>query len=123
MKTISKSTGHWVFYGFGMVCLYKSDYDAVGGYDLSIRGWGGEDVALFDSHVRHASISVARACEPGLVHRYHERYCDPALAEDKLRMCRGAAAESLGSRAQLANMVADWKKKNNDGGKTGRRAR
>ena len=111
MKVISKLTGHWVVYGFGMVCLYKSDYEAVGGYDLSIRGWGGEDVTLYDSHVRHASIAVTRACEPGLVHRYHERYCDPGLGEDQLRMCLGAAAESLGSRAQLANLVVAARKK------------
>ena len=110
MTIISKLTGHWVVYGFGMACLYKADYDAVGGFDLTIRGWGGEDVALFDSHVRHPSITVTRACEPGLVHRYHERYCDPDLGEDQLRMCRGAAAESLGSRAQLANLVAETRK-------------
>ena len=46
-------TGHWVYYGYGMVCLYKADYMAVGGFDLHIKGWGGEDVDLYKKVIKH----------------------------------------------------------------------
>lgn len=49
--------GHWVHYAYGMVCLYKSDYSAVGGFDLSRQGWGGEDVELFTKHAK-SSLNV-----------------------------------------------------------------
>jgi len=114
LNTISKMSGHWVFYGFGMVCLYNQDYASVGGYNVNIRGWGGEDVALYDSHVK-SDLQIWRSCEPGLVHRYHRRHCDPKLSPEQLRMCTGAAAESIGSRSQLANMIVSMEKKSRIG--------
>jgi hypothetical protein len=31
--------------------MYAADYRAVGGLDLHISGWGGEDVDLYKKHV------------------------------------------------------------------------
>ena len=39
-------------YGYGMTCMYSIDYQAVGGYNTSIVGWGGEDVDLYQRHVK-----------------------------------------------------------------------
>ncbi len=58
LQILGTSSGHWVHYGYGMTCLYNSDYRSVGGYDLEKKGWGGEDVELFKKHVR-SSLNVS----------------------------------------------------------------
>ena len=35
-----------------MVCLHTRDYRSVGGFDLKIKGWGGEDVDLYTKHIK-----------------------------------------------------------------------
>lgn len=39
--------GYWRNFGFGIVSMYKSDLELVGGFDISIQGWGKEDVDLY----------------------------------------------------------------------------
>jgi hypothetical protein len=39
--------------------MYNEDYRRVGGFDLSARGWGGEDVYLFTKHVK-SDLKVIR---------------------------------------------------------------
>ena len=41
-----------MYYGFGMACMFNMDYSSVGGFDLGISGWGGEDVDLYEKHVK-----------------------------------------------------------------------
>lgn len=50
--------GHWVYYGFGMACMYSMDYRVVGGFNLNRQGWGGEDVELYDKHV-NSNLNVS----------------------------------------------------------------
>ena len=38
--------GFWRYYGFGMVSIYKSDFNRTRGFDLKICGWGQEDVEM-----------------------------------------------------------------------------
>ena len=45
---IDAESGTWRPLGFGMVCMYQSDYLKVGGFNLDIKGWGGEDNDLFN---------------------------------------------------------------------------
>ena len=35
-----------------MACMYNEDYKRVGGFNLNIKGWGGEDVDLYIKHVK-----------------------------------------------------------------------
>ena len=53
---IDDSRGYWRFYGFGITSLYRSDLKRVGGMNLTIHGWGKEDVDLFDRYY-HSSLS------------------------------------------------------------------
>lgn len=45
---INEDVGYWRAFGFGIVAMYKSDLQSVGGLDTSILGWGGEDVDLYE---------------------------------------------------------------------------
>ena len=45
---IDSESGTWRPLGFGMACMYRSDYLKVGGFNLNIKGWGGEDNDLYN---------------------------------------------------------------------------
>ena len=53
-------SGHWVYYGYGMVCMYNQDYRTVGGFNKNIQGWGGEDVDLYIKHTK-SNLNVSTA--------------------------------------------------------------
>ena len=44
---IDEETGYFRADGFGMLSIYKSDLDSIGGFNLAIAGWGMEDIDLF----------------------------------------------------------------------------
>ena len=48
---IDEESGTWRPLGFGMTCMYRSDYLKVGGFNLKIKGWGGEDNDLFSRYL------------------------------------------------------------------------
>mgnify|MGYP000708729564 CR=1 FL=1 len=78
--------GFWRSYGYGMVALYKEDFDKAGGFDVKIIGWGMEDVYLA-SNVISNNIGVMRSVDPELVHVYHDKHCDPDLSPQQLDGC------------------------------------
>ena len=51
--------GQWRRYGLGMVCLHRGDLARVGGFSTTIRGWGEEDVDLYERIVR-SKVEVRR---------------------------------------------------------------
>ncbi|XP_077989415.1 chondroitin sulfate synthase 1-like [Glandiceps talaboti] len=101
---ISKRSGFFRHYGFGIVCVYNSDLMHVGGVDSSIVGWGMEDVDLYNKFVA-SNVSVFRSADVGLVHIYHPVICDPALEPKQFQMCLGSRASSHGSETDLAGFV------------------
>lgn len=50
--------GFWREYGFGMVGIYKADFDQSGGFDMSLQGWGLEDVHLVANLVLREKVST-----------------------------------------------------------------
>lgn len=102
--TINEISGHWRQYGFGIVSLYKSDYRTVGGLDLSIQGWGKEDVEFFEKAVR-SGLDVFRAADRHLVHVYHEIECSRELSSLQYSMCMGSKADTYAGVETLVNMI------------------
>ena len=90
---------------YGPACIYHQDMDAVGGFDTNIRGWGLEDLKLFDKFVHRPEIQVFRAADPGVIHVYHRKYCDPKLSGPQLTACRGSKASVLASQKSLVRAL------------------
>ncbi|XP_034943351.1 chondroitin sulfate synthase 1 [Chelonus insularis] len=101
---INEFTGYWRQFGFGIVSLYKKDYLKIGGFNLSINGWGSEDVNFFEKAV-NSDLTVFRAPDLGLVHIYHKVECDQQLPPTQLLMCRGTSTETLASVYTLAEII------------------
>ena len=68
--------GFWETTGFGLVAIYKSDWDRIGGFDLhdnaTMYKWGGEDWALMDKIVGGA-LEYERVRCPYVYHYYHSK--------------------------------------------------
>lgn len=102
--TINEISGHWRQYGFGIVSLYVRDYHAVGGLDVSIQGWGKEDVEFFEKAVK-SGLDVFRAADRHLVHVYHEIECSRQLSSLQYSMCMGSKADTYAGVETLANII------------------
>ncbi|KAL9976419.1 hypothetical protein ACROYT_G013718 [Oculina patagonica] len=103
--TLNKDAGIWRPYSYEPACIYHQDLDAVGGFDTSIKGWGLEDVDLFEKFVKHTEIEVFRAADPGLIHVYHHVKCSPNLPAREQSLCQGSKASRLASQKSLVKAM------------------
>lgn len=103
--TINKDAGIWRSFSYGPACIYHQDMDAVGGFDTSIRGWGLEDVDLFEKFVNHTEIEAFRAADPGVIHVYHRINCDPNLPVKQYTQCQSSKASILASQKSLVRAL------------------
>lgn len=104
--SISREQGHWGYYAYGMLCIYKSDYKTIGGLDKGMIGWGGEDVDFYERILR-SSLSILRAPDTSLVHRWHEKTCKMEKTSKMYEHCLMSKAEVLADRRELARYIFD----------------
>ncbi|XP_017777168.1 PREDICTED: chondroitin sulfate synthase 1 isoform X2 [Nicrophorus vespilloides] len=110
VPNFDNSSGSWRQFGFGIVSLYKSDYETLGGLNLTISGWGYEDVNFFDAAIRGAGgLKVIRSADPGLLHVYHPVVCDRKLDSLQMTMCRGSQASTLASLKNIQEFIKTHK--------------
>ena len=97
---INRDTGYWRDFGFGMTCQYKSDFLKIGGFDLSIKGWGMEDVKLYRNYLA-GDLVVIRAADRGIFHNWHSKYCNRNLTQAQFLACIKSKIKSEASHSQL----------------------
>ena len=102
--SLKRTHGHWAYYAYGVLCIYKSDYDAVGGLNTTIVGWGDEDINFFEKVLRKR-LDVLRAPDTSLSHRWHEKNCPKTLSVKQLQHCFSSRGEILADRIELANYI------------------
>lgn len=103
---INANTGYWRQFGFGIASMFNKDLKMVGGYNTTIKGWGKEDVDVFDKFVTHSpNITIFRSVDHTLVHVFHLVECSPKLEETQMKMCKGTRKDTYGSVDQLSNYL------------------
>lgn len=88
--------GYFRQFGFGIACVYKDDFNSVGGFNTDIKGWGLEDVNLYDKFVQ-SNLSIFRTVDVDLVHMFHSVGCDKNLDLAQYNMCLGTKGNTFGS--------------------------
>ncbi|XP_061720012.1 chondroitin sulfate synthase 1 [Cydia pomonella] len=95
-KEIHDDYGYFRQYGFGILSIFKRDFERVGGFDLTIKGWGLEDVQLFETMIK-SNLTVYRGPDDSLVHIFHSVDCDKNLEKSQFLMCLGTKASTHGN--------------------------
>lgn len=81
--TIDINSGFFRKTGFGMVCVYKKDFDQIGRFkDWKTKGWGGEDLFLYRKFIK-SGLKIFRAISPDLLHIYHSKSCDKTFLDNQ----------------------------------------
>jgi hypothetical protein len=100
---ISSDTGFFLRYNYQVVALYRSDYNAIGGFGMT-QGNSNDDVRFIDK-VLDTSVYTLRGLEPYLRRNYRPRSCK-GLEANSYSVCMNSRADSIASKKILGALVA-----------------
>ena len=103
---ISSGAGEWAYQNFWLACLYKADFDSIGGYKNARY-----TVELFERASSSHQLEVMLAPDPGLYHMWSAKSCSELRSSSKRDLCsrmgqeveRPDAAEYEGEMMALKN--------------------
>lgn len=102
-RSSNMEDGYWRDSSFGMMCTYKSDFDDVGGFDLTIVDWGKEDIDLYERYVNNG-FQTSRSIDPDLRHIFHPITCN-IENKDQNTMCLRVKALTIAPSTLLAKEI------------------
>lgn len=107
-KSLSSRDGLWRRSSYGMACMYKADFDAVGGFggkeETDFTGWGSEDVFLYNQFRDSDKYAVFRTLEPGLQHHWHGKDCE---RNEHYENCMRTVYMTIGSQDVIAKLMSE----------------
>lgn len=107
-KSLSSQDGIWRRSSYGMACMYKGDFDAVGGFggkeENDFLGWGSEDVYLYNRFRDSDKYGVFRSLEPGLQHIWHGKECE---RNEHYENCMRTVYMTIGSQDEIAKLMSE----------------
>ena len=95
--SLNERDGFWRIYSYGMVAIYKSDFDKTGGFNLDISGWGEEDLQFADACM-NSGLDIYRSVDSELIHIFHPKFCDLKLTEVQYNDCYGSMSNHFGAK-------------------------
>ena len=98
---MSKHTGLWRNFGFGIFCIHHVDFSRVK-MNEQFTTWGGEDDDLYNRIKSETDISIVREKDFGFEHEWHEKNCTPYINTDKYISCMGSKSELMGSKLLMS---------------------
>lgn len=96
----SRLHGRWATRA--IVCIYKSDYTRLGGYE-TFKRWE-VDPGLIQPSLP-GSMEVFKAPDPGISHWYEATQCDSRLPPDQFSRCLSTRSDNLADRLSLAGYL------------------
>ena len=100
---ISADTGFFLRYNYQVASIYKSDFDAIGGFENQGKTHLNDDVRFVDK-VLSTNIYVMRALEPYLRRYYKPRTCQ-GLSGNAHIACMNSRADAIGSKKILGSLL------------------
>ncbi|KAL7078846.1 hypothetical protein ACQ4LE_002769 [Meloidogyne hapla] len=100
----SQQRGYFRHFGYGIVSLYKNDFNLIGGFNQTIKGWGLEDVDFFERVIKSGIIPF-RAIDFDLIHIFHSIDCNKNNKYQKKTQkeaCEGTRSQGIASLDFLA---------------------
>lgn len=93
---------HLCWYNAVFIFFYMSSaLSSSGGFNLNIKGWGGEDVQLYRKFI-NSNLIVVRVPSRSLFHLWHEKICTRDLSSGQYNSCLRSKALIEASYDKLA---------------------
>ena len=99
---VTSWTGEWVYYNYWLACLFKADYDSIGGYRDSKY-----TVELFERASSSHQLEVMQSPDPGLYHLWSSKTCKELKSSARRDICAQLQGAGRVERPDAAEYLAE----------------